>query len=323
MLKGAEKFLEKHYGPNKAVKDYHDTHPARRVVRFGPEEEHYASSEESDHEEPDPEEVRSFTRVDHGAKRYRTTTEQGPQWSTVVRRETYDLRTGELLETLDGDDLRQATKGQLYDTIPDGPRDIKTILFYKHKIHDGQDPDGQDEGAFMGPEEIEATRNDLGNWSDQELPQHLREDVLNTVPAHVRREVRKAHNGLGHPHKTTFLRMMKLANATPVSIKYAKAWECPVCLRKAAPRKPQVGTGMTRPFAFNHTVCIDLKYLKMFNGKRVVALSIIDAGTGWHAAILLKTRRSDHVARKFFSCWVAHYGVPEHLVCDQGGEFLG
>ena len=104
LLRGAERFMEKHYGVKKCVKEYHDTHPARRVVRFGPEEEHYASSDESEHEESDPEEVRSYTRVDQQAKRFRTTTEQGPKWSTAVRRVTYDLRTGELLETLDGED---------------------------------------------------------------------------------------------------------------------------------------------------------------------------------------------------------------------------
>jgi hypothetical protein len=245
-------------------------------------EEQYASSDESEHEGDEIREnveYRTFTRVDYAAKRYKTTNEQGPEWSLVCKRETYDLHTGELLESLNDYELKTVNKGTLYAPVKDGPRDIKTVLTYKVRKDEPIDLEGQDEGAFMNPEELEATRDNLGNWSDQEIPRPLREDILNSVPAHIRREVRKAHNGLGHPHKTTFLRMMKLANASPASVKYAKAWECPVCLRKAAPRKPQVATGTLRPFAFNHTVCVDLKYLKMFNGKRVVILHIIDAGT--------------------------------------------
>ena len=25
----------------------------------------------------------------------------------------------------------------------------------------------------------------------------------------------------------------------------------------------------------------------------------------------------------YFACWIAHYGVPELVACDQGGEFMG
>ena len=38
--------------------------------------------------------------------------------------------------------------------------------------------------------------------------------------------------------------------------------------------------------------------------------------------VFLKTRRTDHVARIVFVTWIAHYGVPEKVVCDQGGEFM-
>jgi len=174
----------------------------------------------------------------------------------------------------------------------------------------------------LSPEDEEAIRDDTGNWSDEEIPRPLRADTLQAVPAAIRREVRKAHNGLGHPSKTTFLRMTHLANATEAAKRYAKAWECPVCARRVAPRKPQVATGETRPFGFNKTVCVDLKYLETTDRKRLVASSMIDAGTGLHATVFVKTRRTDHVARKLFVTWVAHYGVPDKVICDQGGEFM-
>ena len=51
LLRGAEAFLTKNYG-EPGIKETHvtnETYPARRV-RIGPEEEQYASSDESDHE---------------------------------------------------------------------------------------------------------------------------------------------------------------------------------------------------------------------------------------------------------------------------------
>lgn len=40
-----------------------------------------------------------------------------------------------------------------------------------------------------------------------------------------------------------------------------------------------------------------------------------------HQACLLKTRRSDYVAGKFFRRWVQVFGVPKCITHDQGGEF--
>ncbi len=74
--------------------------------------------------------------------------------------------------------------------------------------------------------------------------------------------------------------MMHLANATEAAKRYAKAWKCPACARRAAPRKPQVATCDLRQFGFNKTARIDLKYVKTTGRKRLVALSLIDAGTG-------------------------------------------
>ncbi len=56
----------------------------------------------------------------------------------------------------------------------------------------------------MSPEDEEALRDDTGNWSDEERPRPHRADTLQAAPAAVRHEVRKDHNGIGHPSKTTF-----------------------------------------------------------------------------------------------------------------------
>ena len=40
----------------------------------------------------------------------------------------------------------------------------------------------------------------------------------------------------------------------------------------------------------------------------------------WH---LVETRDSVYVAQKFLKMWVRHYGIPDCVVHDQGGEFEG
>jgi hypothetical protein len=99
--------------------------------------------------------------------------------------------------------------------------------------HDSENKDmhepieGKGEETLMSPEDTEDIRDDTGNWSDEEVPRPHRTDILQSVPAAVRREVRKAHNGLGHPSKTSCLRMMHLANAIAAAERYDKVWECP------------------------------------------------------------------------------------------------
>ena len=50
---------------------------------------------------------------------------------------------------------------------------------------------------------------------------------------------------------------------------------------------------------------------------------MVCAGTGWHVAVLIKNRKPRHVAKKILMDWIAHYGVPDEIVIDQGGEFQG
>lgn len=64
-----------------------------------------------------------------------------------------------------------------------------------------------------------------------------------------------------------------------------------------------------------------MKFLWDSRGKKYAALSMLDIGTMMHQACLLKTRRSDYVAGKFFRRWVQVFGVPKCITHDQGGEF--
>jgi hypothetical protein len=186
--------------------------------------------------------------------------------------------------------------------------------------------DAEVEGEAEGPREesfMDAGDVVEDDWSSNELPESVRADLYNRTPRETRRSIRKAHCGLGHPSQATFLRMLRLGGATPAAMDYAKAWVCPICAASAVPGKPLEAGVRTRPFGFNKTVCLDLKYLKDGAGKNHVALSAVDAGTSWHAACVLKNRTPVNVVRKLLALWFAPYGAPEMLVLDQGGEFEG
>lgn len=150
---------------------------------------------------------------------------------------------------------------------------------------DQENGDVQEERFMMPGEDISM------NWSDNEIPTEQREDLLRKVL----KAIRRTHNGLGHPARTTLLRMMKLGNASPAAMAYARAWQRPVCQASARPHKPQEASTRLRPFGFNKTVVMDLKSLKDADKKNHVASSMFDAGTSWHVAILLENRKPKHV----------------------------
>ena len=113
-----------------------------------------------------------------------------------------------------------------------------------------------------------------------------------------------------------------MRSATPAAIEYAKAWVCPTCAASVAHGQPLESTTRLRPFGFYQTIGMNIKYLKDADKKQLVVLSIIDFGTSWHVAVILKNRKPKHVAKMFFKEWVSHYGVPNEVVVDQGREFM-
>ena len=131
------------------------------------------------------------------------------------------------------------------------------------------------EEEMMHPDRDEERNNDLENWSEEEINKDKREEIRTSVPQKVRQAVRRMHRGLGHPSRTTFLKMLKLGGASKAACSYARAWVCPTCAASAAPHKPTEASTRLRPYGFNTTVVMDLKYLKDAGDTNNVALSVI------------------------------------------------
>jgi hypothetical protein len=141
------------------------------------------------------------------------------------------------------------------------------------------------------------------------------------IPRFIKDTVIAAHNRLGHPTRKTLLKMMRLAGSHPQAIRFARAWNCPTCMQRAAPGKPRATKGEIRPYAFNHTIYIDIEFVQDATNTTYAALSIVDAGTAFHRAVLLRTKAPRYVARKIMRHWISIFGAPVRIIHDQGGEF--
>ena len=147
------------------------------------------------------------------------------------------------------------------------------------------------------------------------------EDERHPVSMEIQRAVEFAHRQLGHPSRDTLVRMLKLSGANADAIRHARHWQCDVCKMRVIPKHPMATTPTLRPFGFNRKIHVDIKFVFDSRGAKYPALSVVDLGTVYHAACMLKTRRSDYVASKFLRLWIQPFGPPEHITHDQGGEF--
>ena len=168
-----------------------------------------------------------------------------------------------------------------------------------------------------GPPSAEEDEAGLDAPSLPAAPEHRRFPIASETC----KAVEQAHRQLGHPSRKTLVRMLRLSGASEGAIEHAKSWRCDVCASRAAPGHPTAAAAGVRPYGFNQQHQVDLKYIRDARGKKYVFLSMLDVGTAYHQAVMLKTRRSEYVASKWFRHWVEAFGLPKRVTHDQGGEF--
>ena len=71
---------------------------------------------------------------------------------------------------------------------------------------------------------------------DEEEEQRLEEEQRHPVSREVQKAVIFAHRQLGHPSRSTLLRMLKLSGANEEALRFAKAWKCDVCAMRQPPK---------------------------------------------------------------------------------------
>ena len=139
---------------------------------------------------------------------------------------------------------------------------------------------------------------------------------------HLRREIFKVHRNLNHPAKEVFIRAMKHSGARADVIQWIKDFfVCPLCesAKRPLPRRP---AHLAKALDFNAIVAVDLFYLNAFGAEKIF-LICVDHGTGYLQVTQCADARAITVRQALSRAWIAPFGVPEVLICDQGPEFVG
>ena len=135
----------------------------------------------------------------------------------------------------------------------------------------------------------------------------------------AKQTVIQAHNHDGHPSRQSLLQMMRLAGSHPLAIERAEVYQCPTCIARSAPTETMKTTPTVRPYGFNDTIYIDIKFVHDTSGRAWAALStIVDAGTILHMACVVKTKQPCYIARKLMRNWITLFGAPCRLIHHKG-----
>ncbi|OLP81508.1 hypothetical protein AK812_SmicGene37952 [Symbiodinium microadriaticum] len=184
-------------------------------------------------------------------------------------------------DSLEGDG-REGDRNQVDDVGPDqiGPEEERELQ------HDSAEGDGREGplGDALGhrPEEPDVPGAGVG-LDERDLP--------GSRTRTLRQLVKRAHDGLGHPHRERFLRILKAAKATEEVLQEARNLKCSVCEKFAAVRPPRKAAP-PREFGINEVIGMDTVWLPTVGQKKKrVALNIIDYSS--HFQMMIPLRGSD------------------------------
>ena len=141
-----------------------------------------------------------------------------------------------------------------------------------------------------------------------------------THPLSLESLVKRAHEGLGHPSKDRFLRILKYSKASDAVLKIAEKLKCSVCERFARPKPSRQGAP-PREIGLNDMVGVDSVQIRVpFSQKKKFCLNVID----YHSHFQLMIPLADHTARaarQGYRQWLRLFGPPRRVLVDLGKEF--
>ena len=135
------------------------------------------------------------------------------------------------------------------------------------------------------------------------------------------RVVQRLHRNLGHPTTEQLLLLLESRGASHQVLQAARDYQCASCLRY---RKPNSAAPAAIPSAknFNQQVQADILWIKDGDTNHPI-LSVVDVGTCFQAACLVKGESSEHLIPALERVWIKHFGVPQELHTDEGRGWLG
>ena len=131
----------------------------------------------------------------------------------------------------------------------------------------------------------------------------------------------KMHEGLGHPGRDSFERMLKSQDSFNQDVKDLVNTiyeQCVTCLtyKKSIPR-PHVAVPIARDF--NDTLAVDLK---IWPKKNAIILYAIDAFSRFTMAKEIPDKKADTILKPILEDWILKgFGPPKQIIFDNGREF--
>lgn len=200
---------------------------------------------------------------------------------------------------------------------------LHDVLLGEHALlHDADDdlPEpSEDELPGLLPVPAEGAlppdpEEDLQPGGRRALLPHQRGATLKTL-------VRRAHEGLGHPHKERFLKILKFSKASEEVMQIARDFQCAACARNQTV-KPARRAAPPREIEVNEIVGVDVVWLPRQDGRTQPALNIIDWHTHFQMMIPMENKKPESV-REAYRHWVRFFGPPITIALDLGREFEG
>ncbi|CAK9056115.1 unnamed protein product [Durusdinium trenchii] len=160
-----------------------------------------------------------------------------------------------------------------------------------------------------------------GEDSDDDEMKISPEEAKMNIPASVKLAIKRLHENTGHRSGRRLARALAIAGAPPEAVVAAKRHRCAVCEEKAPP-KARRPASLPRPKDIGDQVHVDLLEVEDCQEQKYYVCHCTDAATRFQVAEVLPNKSTAAVIEFLSKRWVAMFGPPRVLVCDQGREFI-
>ena len=139
------------------------------------------------------------------------------------------------------------------------------------------------------------------------------------LPRENEKSFEDIHRQFGHADKDKLVKLIVDSNIDDKELFECIKKVCDECYTcenyKPTKLKPIVSLPLAQEF--NAIVCVDLKDVD----SKTKIMHMIDAATRYSAARVIPNKNKSTIVVNTFSMWVAYFGKPGKLMCDNGGEF--
>lgn len=190
--------------------------------------------------------------------------------------------------------------------------------FAVREVYVGEAGDGAEEDlAFEGAGYAQLPGEDEG--SDVDDPAEKDGNPLQ-ISSGVRAAVQRLHENTGHRSGKRLARALAIAGAPAEAVAAARQLKCALCHERKPPKSRRPAS-LPLPKDMGDQVHIDLIEVDDYQERRFYIAHATDYATRFQAAEVLSDKSTRFVIKFINNKWLATFGPPRVLVCDQGREF--